>query len=667
MWSEKTKKTTCMNLNSFCLSILLIAFASQSYSQKKDIVWGEIPADELAMKVYPHDTTALAVVLADYGQLYLYRGDGGYELHLIRHKRIKILDEKGLGYADVGIPFQHENGVERIKGMNAQTITASGRKIALGEKDFHTEKINESYSAIRFTFPDVQAGSILEYRYDFFSKQLYQLPDWNLQEEIPVKYSELILTNDLPLVYTTLCKSGEYMNSRALPGGGTVYENPPMRLTLQPSKYLIENAPALKEEPYTTTLEDYRISIKFQLSEIIHANGLRENFISTWEDAAKELKAHPKFGIQYLRDRFSKKIVEEVKTVFTADMSQEDKLKAVYQFLNSRLKWNEKYDFIAERNIDDVWATGGGSKAELNLLCIAVLRQLGFTAHPILVSTRGNGLMEVKFPLLSQFNYVMAGVDLGKGMFLVDLGEPLRPVGLPNRNALNYHGWLVDPDNSVVISISTPVCRDIYTTAINVSEKGALSGSFRTSFSSYSALAERRDRLSDSSADYWQKRFGNEGQLAISNATEENAADVHLPYIVKFDFEQADKDHLQESDVLYINPILYSSFFKAPFHTKTRLYPVDFPYPFEERNVISIKMPPNYAVEDMPEELNIELPAQGGGFKFTTKIVDDTIQIIGQISITSSRFKPDYYPSLRVMFNRIAEKYSEPIVLKKKS
>lgn len=656
-----------MNLNTMTLSALLILAAFQSFSQKKDIAWGEIPAEEMDMKVYPHDTTASAVILADFGQLYLYRGEESYEYHLIRHKRIKILNENGIKYADINIPFYHEGGAERIRGVMAQTITASGRKIALGEKDIHQEKINQHWSAIRFTFPDVQPGSVLEFRYDFFSNQMAQLPDWNFQEEIPVKYSELRLTNELPLVYTTWCKNGEYLRSRTLPGGGTMYENPPMRLTLQPNKYMIENSPALREEPFITTIEDYRICVKFQLSEIIHEGGVKESYLSNWEDVAKELKLHPKFGVQYLRDRFSKKIVEEIEPMLGANMSKEDKLIIVYRFLNSRLKWNKLYGFIADRNIDEVWTTGSGSKAELNLLCMAVLRQLGFTVYPILVSTRDNGLIEVKYPLVSQFNYVLAGVEMGKGLSLIDLGEPLRPIGLPDGNALNYHGWLANPDNPAVVNISTPVCRDIYTTTMSVSEKGAINGAYRMSFSSYSALDERRSRITDSSDEYWQKRFGKEGLLTINSASTENETEVILPYIVKFDFEQTDKESIEEPDVLYINPITYSSFFKAPFHTKNRLYPVDFPYPFEERNVITLKIPANYTVEDMPDELNIELPSQGGGFKFTTNVADNSIQIVGQVSINNTRYKPDVYPSLRVMFNRIAEKYSEPIVLKKKN
>ena len=62
------------------------------------------------------------------------------------HKRIKILNEEGLGCKEVRIRFHEYDNLEKITDVDAQTIKANGKVISLKKKDFRVEKKTKFYS-----------------------------------------------------------------------------------------------------------------------------------------------------------------------------------------------------------------------------------------------------------------------------------------------------------------------------------------------------------------------------------------------------------------------------------------------------------------------------------------------------------------------------------------
>jgi hypothetical protein len=82
------------------------------------------------------------------------------------YARIKILTEEGRKYADIEIPFLKEWG--DIKAIQARTIRPDGTIVNFDGKVY--EKMIVKAKGVKFlaktlTLPDVQAGSIIEYRY----------------------------------------------------------------------------------------------------------------------------------------------------------------------------------------------------------------------------------------------------------------------------------------------------------------------------------------------------------------------------------------------------------------------------------------------------------------------------------------------------------------------
>ena len=54
-----------------------------------------------------------------------------------------------------------------------------------------------------------------------------------------------------------------------------------------------------------------------------------------------------------------------------------------------------------------------GSVADINLKLIAALRNYNIKAYPIILSTRGHGTIHPVYPNYNEFNYVIAGIEIG--------------------------------------------------------------------------------------------------------------------------------------------------------------------------------------------------------------------------------------------------------------
>lgn len=78
----------------------------------------------------------------------------------------------------------------------------------------------------------------------------------------------------------------------------------------------------------------------------------------------------------------------------------------------------------------EVLESGFGDCKGLATLLISLLRESGFTAHPVLVRTSSAGGLDPEIPNLAQFNHFIAWVDTGDGGIFLDGTVEFCPAGL---------------------------------------------------------------------------------------------------------------------------------------------------------------------------------------------------------------------------------------------
>jgi hypothetical protein len=174
---------------------LIVSLSVQTiYAQKSPVKFGDIPMEDLKMKVYDKDSSASAVILSDYGEAYVMLTTVNASLVFERHVRIKILTKEGLDWATAAIQLYHSgSNEERVTKLKATTYNLENGKVVetdMSKDGIFKEKFNRNINLQKFTLPNVKEGSVIEYSYTVSSEFLANFPDWKFQYDIPVRASE---------------------------------------------------------------------------------------------------------------------------------------------------------------------------------------------------------------------------------------------------------------------------------------------------------------------------------------------------------------------------------------------------------------------------------------------------------------------------------------------
>jgi hypothetical protein len=183
----------------FTLLLLALFSWATSSAQTQKIVsdapaYGKIDIADLDAKTCEFEKDANAMVLSDKAEIYY---DDNLNIVLERHKRIKILSDAGKKQADIRLEYYGGNRYEYITGLQGEIFNLVNGKIEitkLDKKQIFTENVDKSRTALVFSFPNVKAGSVIEYKYRQTINSMSYLPDWYFQADIPIRYSELITT-----------------------------------------------------------------------------------------------------------------------------------------------------------------------------------------------------------------------------------------------------------------------------------------------------------------------------------------------------------------------------------------------------------------------------------------------------------------------------------------
>jgi Domain of Unknown Function with PDB structure (DUF3857) len=652
---------------SFC--ILLLFIATVLYGQKPPIKWGKIPDEDLAMTVYEPDPEAAAVVLCNYASLTFEYAEGkGLVYRFSHHKRIKILKSSASEEGNISIDYYGHQKAEKIVDLKAQVILPDGSEQSIGNKDIFNDKVNDYWEQKRFAIPNVQEGAVIEYKYDLISEHISTLRDWYFQEEIPTRHSELRVSIPEFLNYVYLFQSKENIAQSNIDDGGVV--DPDFGDSqIHNMSYIMRDMPGMTEESFVTTMDDYRARLKFQLREYRLNNGLMKPFFSSWEDVVKRLKEEADFGEQYLKKGQHKKVLEAAEPYLAKAETAKDKIKAAQEFIVSNVAWSGNYGIYTTKgqSLNQLFEKKEANSGGLNLMLLAILKNEGIKAWPLLCSTRGNGKMFPLYPILDQFIHTMVYVELEGETMVLDVHDAFHPAGLPHVNALNKAGWIMDEENPQWIEIKPKGSVEKYLATMTLQNNGTLSGKIDGSMEGYVAIRNRQKLQTTNKKEVWTKTVSDRYPEAIVDSVSlENEKDIYQPLLVKIDGALPQAAQVN-GEFIYLSPIVIGAVDENIFKEEKRDYPVDIPYPFSDVYVLNLQLPEGYAIESLPEGTNMSLPGDGGKFKFMVNAVaEDRIQIVSNLSIKQLYYEPEEYKALKYFFDLVVAKQQEQIVLKKK-
>jgi Domain of Unknown Function with PDB structure (DUF3857) len=631
-----------------------LAQKAKKIKKESEIVFGKIAPEDLKMTVYPLDSSAQAVVLATKGEISIESSyDEGLQVHFRKYRCVKLFKKAVFNQeGNIDIIYLNNSRNKYLENLKAAVIQPDGTRRELTKKDFVEEKNFADVRTKRFMFPNLTEGCIIEYEYELTTNNLVTLHDWEFQEDIPVRHSELWLKLPKNFQYTFLLSGRQNLK----------------RDTIGAEKIYADSIPALKKEGYITTMEDYMTQINFQLCRIEHYNGETEDYLSDWKKVSKDLVKNKYIGQQFLIKENYNDIWKVVKPLLVDAKTNEAKMKIIYEYLNSNVEWqNERFDFSADESLNAAFKKRKANSGELNMMMLACLSEAGIKAFPMLISTRKHRKPIVEYPILRQFNHLACYVEKGEKSFLIDLGNPNRPIGLPNIESLNGKGWIIDKDSQRWVNIVAPLSNEVSFANFKLDKEGTFRGSFTNSYGGYAAVKERENETEKSENDknYKERLKKDFPDILIDSFSMTNLANVTEPLKRVVHCTIPNAANLVDN-FMYVKPSLKTEFDKNPFSQPKRDYPIDFSNPLKDHFVLNLTIPEGYTVEDLPKSIRMRLPNEGGSFQYVSAVNGSMIQLEIKIQINQLHFEPEEYKTVQDFFNLIAAKSGEQVVLKKK-
>ena len=613
--------------------------------------------DELEMTSDPKAPGADAV--------YLYREektDDNLHYHSL-YVRIKVLTEKGKELATVRTPYERHS--YKVADIQGRTIHRDGTIIPLTTKasdltDVKTKEFQVNTKV--FTLPNVEVGSILEYRFQTrYDDNMVSSPTWDIQQPYFVHKAHYFF-QPIPDLDRIADGANRLMWVVVGQKDAKVASDSQGRYSFD-----ISDVPAIPTDDWMPPLNSLNWRVEFYYTQ--YANGSE-----FWQ---KEGKRWAKETDHFAEP--TKALKEAAAKIVSSSDTEEQKARKLYDevmkldntdFTREKSKAELKSEKLKQiRNAEDVWNQKSGSSDDIARLYVALARAAGLHISPMQVVDRNRAIFDPSYLRLDQLDDYIAVLSLnGKDVYL-DPGQKMCPFGVLHWKHSLASG-LVLKDNGPMAG-TTPAPQ--YTASamgriaeLTIDSSGGVTGTARFVINGQQAL-------------HWR-------QLALENDEEEvkkqfiEAIRSDMP-----DGVQADLDHflaLQDYNSnlvvivkvsgnlgaitgkrLFLPEMFFEAHAKHPFVAQDkRTVPIDVHYPSMEKDEVTYHLPADFALETPPQPTDVSWPGHAV-LKAAADRKENVVSVGRTAAFNFTLLAPTDYNALHDFYQKVAAADQQQLVL----
>jgi hypothetical protein len=648
---------------------LLIFISFTTICKAQESTFGDYNLGEMQQKSYPADTTAHAFVLKEFGTARLDVSDNDIKIYFKYQVKIKILDSKAFDKGTVLIPYYDSDNihdeVSAIEGQTTYMDDNGGIHVAELDKSkiFRTTE-NKYWKQVKFALPNIRNDCIIEYSYTKAIDGFYRFPEWKFQDDIPKVYSEFKVHIPAFWVYNAMIRGPLKLTTSKSEVEHDCFTSRGAKCDCSYLTYGMANIPALIEEDYMTSPNNFLSAIYFNLEEWTNPyTGVKNKVTKEWRDIDYNLKHSEYFGSQIKKDLL-KNYIAPVIAGKTDDMG---KAIAVYSYIQKNIKWNNIYSTVSE-GVRKALDTHTGHVGDINIALVAALNSAGIKTDAVLLSTRNNGIVNKLYPVENDFNYVVAKANIGTESYLLDATDPMLPFGMLPLKCLNDQGRVMSLDKpSYWIDLVATQKKAITSNLdLTLQPNGKLKGTITTYSNGYEAYEKRKAIKKFNTVDEYIENLDEKlGKVKILKSEVLNLDSLNMPLGEIYEVE-IDVFGSLNHDRFSFNPVLFDRIISNPFKLAERTYPVDWGMPSSSRYILNMHLPAGYTIEGAPQAVSIGLPNKGGQFitEFTGE--GNTFVYSNVIQFNKSLYSQEEYPYLKELYNKIIASEKADIVFSKK-
>jgi hypothetical protein len=635
--------------------------------------------EELAMTSLPGYPGAAAVVL---NRDEVTKDD----LHVMYHyDRIKILTKDGEKYANVELPFvSTANSYGSVGGndktlddIEGRTIHADGTIIPFTGKPYLKviEKAQDTkYQERIFTLPDVEVGSIIEYRYATrIADSIYEAPDWYIQGGLYVKsahYAWYPTDKDLQnskeqsintITWFPILPEGAKVERRDIPH--TTFGQGPV----QYFELTIKDVPPTVKEAYMPPIASYSYRVLFNFTA-------ERTAAEWWKDEGKDWSKR--------MDSFAdpnSELRAATQAAIAGATTDDQKLQKIYAAVmaleNTRYtREHEQREDKAEgegkiKTAADVLSRKRGSAVQLTALFVGMARAAGLKTYFMLVPDRSKRLFTPAWLNLGQFDDTIAIVNVdGKERFF-DPGWRYCAYGHLAWEHTFVRGLREVEKGTDFGETSGDDYKTNRLTRIanlNMDAKGQLTGSIKLTFEGAAAVEWRQwaltgddESLKHGLRTHLEEMVPKSLEVKVDQIT--NLQNYEQPLEVSYQVTgtmgtPAGKRMVMPSD-------LFVGGASATFTDDKREQAVYFNYPEYRQDALRVNLPEGFSVEAVPETAKFALASDA---LYSLSVVQDAGGFTTRRNHASNMMlvMPKDYDGLRKFYSQLEGKDQERVVLK---
>lgn len=643
---------------------ITLFFATRAVSALDD--WQPVTADDLKL-------TSAQAGNADAIILYHESSSDDNKKNRTEYKRIKILTEKGKRFADVEILYgQDRHFGSGITDVKARTISADGKITSFSGKIFDKTVVKGhglKVQAKSFTLPDVQVGSIIEWRYSEYWSDAYVLPArWILQEELAQKRVKFSYTpvplgesHEVEIGHGDLA-DGVYHVEIGLPKGVEFKTPRPGTMQLE-----MTDIPAYDEEEFAPPAEMMKMRVYFYYGnrKMVKPEEFWKEQGKYWDKEVEKFMGH------------SSAVAKAAQETVSASDTPEQKLRKIYALVQkmNNLSYQDRGwletladDRKATKTAEQVLEEKAGTHNDLARLFVAMARSLNMSAYLMRVATREETFFQPGIPEWDQLNSEVAIVKMadGKELFL-DPGARLCPFGLLEWKRTGVQGVRQRAEGGTGLSETpSPVYPDAMKQRIaelKLDRDGTLKGKMVFFWMGQEAVERRIDGARTDEAG--RKKAAEDEAKALLPPTAIVTADSltawddpDQPLKAVFSVElpgfgaTTGKRILLPSELFQARQILARS---------ERKNPVYFDYPYRVIQKVQITLPADVQVENLPHNEPVKADFAVCGVQRTAK--GNVLELRRDFAIASNSFPLKDYPALKSFFEKVHASDEEQVTL----
>lgn len=677
-----------------------------------------VPKEELSMTSDPKAPGAAAV--------YLDREETEDDPHAFRtvYARIKVLTESGKSAAVVRIDFpttfvynavgnnygssggfstvvggfsgtlslpsMAQNGEDQpwdtdtyvgkveIGALEGRVTHADGTVVPLAGKTSELLKVTKGPRGTEtmFTMPDVEVGSVIEYRYQVRYDRYLTAPGWDLQKQYFIHKEHFVFHPSRQFLPQDVTGEG-VGDSQLKDSHENVLTDIRFRPVLPAGKILTKDAmgnyvldlsdvPPIPQEPFAPPLNSEAYRVDFFYTYTPDVKDYWQKQMGFWTKAVNQYTS----STQALQNA--------VKELVSPSDSPIEKARKLYDAVQKIENLDSTPDgapltgseYIPRGKVDSVLLNKKGSSNQIAFLYLALVRTAGISARPERIASRSLHVFSAQYMDNVQLDTVLVALKIDGKEVVIDPGTRMAPFQTLHWAHAGAGGVAMNASNKAEI-IVTPLQKNtdnstLHVGTLNLSPQGAVSGSLKVAFIGQRAIELR--------------------QLALKSGPETVKAEINKIIAQEVPAGiQASVDHVAYLDdpsrqLLAVIPVsgsfsrnadgrivLPRMFFEAqeknPFpEESSRELPIDMRYPAQEQEQITYVLPAGFSLERTPPDADVKWQ-ENAAFQLRTKVQGSSVTGARILARGFTLLDARDYEGLRDFYQKVISADQQPLVL----